>query len=209
MNKMKNQLLSKIGNPDWTPNWTIGGIDWFAEIRQNSTGEVWLCQRPISKEAFGKLQLPEGFSITGIGKAAHDVAYFRRSPGAKVDGSLDTLEIEGYTFSRVAKPGMLESGFVDVIVLPVYKYHILQFNAGRTIEILTMEDGQNYVPNVTELSGMFHKTTKERVLPEGWTIRKEILKQDLIVEIPCPARVCFFRSGHGFHGPVEIQKNNK
>ena len=114
------------------------------------------------------------------------------------------MEIEGYTFSRVAKPGRLESGFVDVIVLPVYKYHIVQFNAGRTIEILTMEDGQDYVPNVTELSGMFQKTTKDRLLPEGWMIRKEILNQDLIVEIPCPARVCFFRTGHGFHGPVKV-----
>lgn len=204
MSIIKNQLLSKIGNPDWKPNWTIGGLDLFAEIRQNSTGDIWLCQRPITMEVFAKLQLPEGFSRTGIGRAAHDVAYFRRSPEAKVDGILDTLEIEGWVFSKVAKPGMLESGFVDVIVLPVYKYHIVQFNAGRTIEILTMEDGQDYVPNVTELSGMFHKTTKERVLPKGWKIRKETLNQDLIVEIPYPARVCFFRSGHGFHGPVKF-----
>lgn len=202
MAKVKNQLLSQIGNSDWKPNWTVGGLDWFAEIRQNNTGEVWLCQRPITMEVFAKLQLPEGFSRTGVGRAAHDAAYFRRSPGAEVDGPLETLEIDGWTFSRVAKPGMLESGFIDVIVLPVYKYHIVQFNAGRTIEILTMEDGQDYVPNVTELSGMFHKTTKERVLPKGWTVRKETLHQDLIVEIPCPARVCFFKSGHGFHGPV-------
>ncbi len=204
MDNIKNQLLAQIGNSDWEPNWTVGGMDWFAEIRQNSTGEVWLCQRPFTKEAFAKLQLPTGFSRTGIGRAAHDAAYFRRSPGAKVDGPLDTLEIEGWIFSRVAKPGMLEPGFVDAIVLLVDKYHIVQFKAGRTIEILTMEDGQDYVPNVTELSGMFHKPMKERLLPKGWTIRNETLHQDLIVEIPCPARVCFFKSGHGFHGPVVI-----
>jgi len=93
------------------------------------------------------------------------------------------------------------------LVLPVYKYHKVLFNAGRSIEILTMEDGKDYVPNVYSIKGIFaKKTPKERVLPEGWTIRTITLAKDLILEIPNPARVCFFRTGSGFHGPVEINK---
>ena len=110
-----------------------------------------------------------------------------------------------YTFSKVAKPGKPESGFKEVLVLPVYKYHKVLFSAGRTIEVLTMEDGKDYVPNVYGLKEMFGKNTpKERVLPEGWSIRTITLTKDLILEIPNPARVCFFKTGSGFHGPISL-----
>ena len=68
-------------------------------------------------------------------------------------------------------------------------------------------DGLEYVPQVTEvavgLPGM-HVSSKpaERVLPDGWTVREVTLKEDLFVEIPFPAKVCFFLSGHSFQGPV-------
>jgi len=79
------------------------------------------------------------------------------------------------------------------------------FKAGRTIEVLRMEDGKDYVPNVYGMKGMFSsKTPNERVLPNGWSVRAITLSKDLILEIPNPARVCFFKTGSGFHGPVEI-----
>lgn len=55
----------------------------------------------------------------------YDVVYFRCFLGVKVDGFLDMLEIEGWIFFRVVKFGMLEFGFVDVIVLFVDKYYIV------------------------------------------------------------------------------------
>jgi hypothetical protein len=41
-------------------------------------------------------------------------------------------------------------------------------------------------------------------LPEGWSIRSVTLAQDLVAEIPYPARVCFLRDGSSFHGPVRL-----
>jgi len=155
------------------------------EITELANRTVWLCQQPITYKEGKALSLPKGFSITGIGESAHDAAFFPRSPDATEDSPLETMKVGKYTFSKVAKPGKPESGFKDVLVLPVYKYHKVLFNAGRSIEILTMEDGKDYVPNVYSIKGIFaKKTPKERVLPEGWTIRTITL----------------------FHGPVEINK---
>ena len=204
MKDLKQQALTKLGNPDWKPNWTIGRPGPYMEITQLANRTVWLCQQPISYEAGKALSLPEGFAITGIGESAHDAAFFSRSPDATENGPLETMKVGQYTFSKVAKPGKPESGFKEVLVLPVYKYHKVLFKAGRTIEVLRMEDGKDYVPNVYGMKAMFAKTPKERVLPEGWSIRTITLAKDLILEIPNPARVCFFKTGSGFHGPVEI-----
>ena len=204
MKNLPSQVLIKLGNPEWIPNWTIGRPGPYMEITELANRTVWLCQQPISYEEGHVLPLPKGFAITGIGEAAHDAAFFPRSPDATEDGLLDTMKVGKYLFSKVAKPGKPEAGFKDVLVLPVYKYHKVLFKAGRTIEVLTMEDGKDYVPNVYGMKAMFGKMPKERILPAAWTIREITLPKDLILEIPNPARVAFFKTGSGFHGPVEI-----
>ena len=204
MKDLQSSTLSKLGNPEWIPNWTIGRPGPYMEITELADRTVWLCQQPISYEEGKVLALPEGFAITGIGEAAHDAAFFPRSPDATEEGPLEKMKVGKYTFSKVAKPGKPEPGFKEVLVLPVYKYHKVLFKAGRTIEVLTMEDGKDYVPNVYGMKAMFGKTPKERILPAGWSVRTIILTKDLIVEIPNPARVCFFKTGSGFHGPVNL-----
>jgi len=192
---IQQQALTNLGNPDWTPNWTIGRSGPYMEITEIANRTVWLCQQPISYEEGQALSLPKGFAITGIGEAAHDAAFFPRSPDATEDGPLETMKVGNY----------IEAGFKEVLVLPVYKYHRVLFKAGRTIEVLTMEDGKDYVPNVYGIKGIFAKQIpKERVLPDGWSIWRITLTKDLLLEIPNPARVCFFRTGSGFHGPVNL-----
>jgi len=92
----KQQVLSKLGNPDWTPNWTIGRLGPYMEITEIANRTVWLCQQPISYEVGQALSLPEGFSITGIGESAHDAAFFPRSPDATEDGPLETMKVGNY-----------------------------------------------------------------------------------------------------------------
>ena len=204
-------IIHTICSKSWTHNWTKGGRDnLYTEIRDNSTGYVWLCQTPMTSEEFQNLPLPEGFSKVAIGRAAHDLAYFTRSPDAIKDDPVTSMQIGNWTYAKVARPGSidkkyLEQGYRNFILLNVHKYHKVMFKAGRTIEILTMEDGNDYVPNTTEAIGFAgNKTLEGRALPESWSIREVTLKNDLILEIPCPARVCFFNNGDGFHGPVQI-----
>lgn len=101
--KIKNQLLSQIGNIDWTHNWTLGGLEYYGEIRNDQTGEVWLCQQPITHEEFKSLPLPNGFSRVGIGRAAHDVAYFPRSPHATEESLVNIMEVDNRIFQRWLK----------------------------------------------------------------------------------------------------------
>jgi len=205
LKNLKAQALTNLGNPDWKPNWTIGRPGPYMEITDLANRTVWLCQEPISYEEGQSLSLPEGFMITGIGESAHDAAFFPRSPDAIEDGPLETIKVENYMFSKVAKPGQIESGYTDVLVLAVHKYHRVLFKKGRTIEILTADDGNEYVPNVYAMKGMFANTPQERVLPKGWSIRTITLAKDLSLDIPNPARVCFFKTGSGFHGPINLE----
>ena len=205
MTSANERAQARMGDPAWTQNWTLGGLSFYGEIRQADSGSIWLCQQPISVEAYEALQLPDGFSKSGMGRSAHDVAFFRRSPGAPVDGPLDTMNVDGRTFARVARPGRMEPGFSGVFVLPVYKSHSVMFEAGRTIEIMDFGDGWDYVPQIIEASGLPGMVQgQERVLPEGWSVREVTLEEDLFVEVPYPARVCFFMSGHSFQGPVRL-----
>ena len=188
----------------------MGGLKLYGEIRNDQTQEVWLCQQPMFHEIFKALVLPEGFSRALFGRAAHDAAYFRRSPEGTEDSPLPTMEVDNFTFSKVARAGKVDmkymkQGFRNLFLLTVYKYHIVLFKSGRTIDILTMEDGKDYVPNMAVSDkGIGNLVEKEQMIPSDWSVRRITLKEDLILEIPNPARACFFKNGYGFHGPVEI-----
>ena len=132
---------------------------------------------------------------------------------AQMDGPLDTIEVDGRTFSQVAIPGQVDTNFDyatdGLLVLEVNKHHSVMFSKGRTLEIMSFGDGLDYVPQITEvvvgLPGMpVSSEPAERVLPDGWTVREVTLTEDLFVDIPFPAKVCFFASGHSFQGPLTL-----
>jgi hypothetical protein len=198
-----NERPPVLGRPEWTDNWTTGGLALHMEIM--SGRNVWLAQGPCTVEQYDALELPEGFMRTGIGRAVADVAYFRRSPDAAEDGPVETMDVGGIRFARVARPGRPEPPRDGVFVLPVYKHHRVLYRAGRTIEVLRADDGFDYVPLVSgarmaagDVDG------SPRVLPDGWTVREVALQADLVLELPCPTRVTFFTSGDSFQGPLRL-----
>ena len=128
MTSIDKATLAEQGNMDWEHNWTLGGLDYYCEIKNDQSGEVWLCQAPISHQEFQTLRLPDGFSRVAIGRAAHDAAYFRCSPEATEDSPIETIKVGERIFSKVAKMGKIEDkyfkeGFRDLLVLAVHKYH--------------------------------------------------------------------------------------
>ncbi len=128
------------------------------------------------------------------------------SPGLELgDIEVDVVEIDGWTFAQVARPGKPEPGFERVTVLPVYKHHRVGFVAGRTISILDMGDGWDYVPQVARASFRPDADSGNAPeMPEGWSVRDVVLEEDLLVEMPYPARVCFFDTGDSWQGPVRL-----
>ena len=197
------------GNPDWTANWTLGGIVFYGEIMDNATFGVWLTTEPITPDDYAALRVPDGFRKSGCGRSQHDAAFFRRPPGADTDGPVETIEVDGRTFALVARPGTPEPGFDGVTVLPVFKSHRVLFRAGRTIEIIDTNDnfagGGSLVPQVTETHLKRPRTEQTpRQMPDGWTSRFVTLEADLVFDLPSPARVAIFRNGEIFHGPVAV-----
>lgn len=209
MTTIYKRALAVMGNDQWQQNWTVDGLSFYCEIMELSTRKVWLCQQSITNEEYEALIPPPGFIKSGRGCASHDVAFFRQSPDAKQAAPLETMMVQNRQFSQVAIPGEMDSRFSlekdKLLVLNVNKHHSVFFAKGRTLEILSMGDGMDYVPQISEASGLLSITSDtERVLPVGWTIREITLIDDLFVEVPCPARVCFFASGHSFQGPLKL-----
>lgn len=195
-----------LGNPDWTDNWTLGLDALHGEILDTAAGQVWLAQAPMTLERFESLSLPEGFVPTGIGQSVATAAYFRRSPGAAEDGPLDTMDVDGIRFARVARPGLPDAPLPGLFVLPVHKHHRLLYAGGSTIEVMDCGDGADYVPLVRNavMAGRRHAAPRPRVLPDGWSVRRVTLPRDVVVDLPCPTRVTFFASGDSFQGPVQL-----
>ncbi|ARN75219.1 hypothetical protein BST96_14500 [Oceanicoccus sagamiensis] len=198
-----------MGNPDWPQNWTLDGLQRYGEIMELSTLKVWLCQQSFTPEQYDALKVPEGFIKSGTGCATHDAAFFRRSPQEQQNGPLETMSVDGRLFSLVAIPGQADPAYTlekdGLLVITVNKHHSVMFAKGRTLEILSMGDGRDYVPQIKGAAGLPGlPDSQERVLPEGWTIRELTLEEDLFVEVPFPARVSFFASGDSFQGPVTL-----
>jgi hypothetical protein len=199
---------AELGEVSYTDNWTHNQGGLLMEIMEAETRKVFLCQEPVTREQYEAVELPEGFIKSGIGGAVADVAYFRRSPGAKVAGPLEVFEIGDLRFAYVARPGKPESEYDEALVLPVYKYHSMFYAAGRTIEILSDDDGWDYIPQTRSGSDIGRRDADDsggRVLPDGWTLRTVVLDTDLVVDVPYPARVLFFPDGASWQGPLRLE----
>jgi len=195
------------GNEQWPNNWSLGGCEFYGEIMDAATFGVWLSTEPISPEEYAALVISDGFNKSGVGRSQHDAAFFSRPPQADADGPVDTVSISGRTFACVARPGRPEKGFEGVTVLPVFKTHRVMFEAGRTIEVIDTNDdfpgGTTLLPQAVDTHLRKRREIPiPRDMPDGWTTRTITLKQALVVDIPCPARVAIFKNGDIFHGPV-------
>ena len=209
MTYVNERAQAGMGNPEWQQNWTLDGLQLYGEIMELSTQKIWLCQQSFTPEQYDALQLPDGFIKSGSGYASHDAAFFRRPPNAEQDTPLETLDVDGRVFSQMAMPGEVDPDFTiennGLLLLKVHKHHSVMFAKGRTLAILSMGDGRDYVPQISKILGLPGLPESQgRVLPKGWTIREVTLQEDLFVDVPFPARVCFFTSGHSFQGPLTL-----
>jgi len=94
-----------------------------------------------------------------------------------------------------------------MLVLPVYESHRVLFAAGRDLELLGTGHGWFLPPQAVEANlgaGSPSTPRPERVLPEGWSSRNLTIEEDLVVDLPYPARVVIFFDGTIFHGPVRL-----
>ncbi|MEI7592237.1 MAG: hypothetical protein WCK41_03340 [Actinomycetes bacterium] len=208
MSTIQERIELLGGDPTWSNQWSLGGLEFQGELMDAATNGVWLSVDPITPQEYAALEIPDAFRKSGVGRSAHDAAFFLRPPGSLVDGPVDAVTIDGRAFGLVARPGKPEPGFEHVIVLPVYKSHRVLFAAGRTLELIDIGHGWYLLPQATGATmgdDIDASPRPERVMPPGWTSRPLYLDGDLVVDLPYPARVAIFFNGDIFHGPVHLE----
>lgn len=192
-------LDSRLGNPEWTDNWTLGRGVRF-ELIEAATKRVFLCQEEATAAEVDSFQSSGGFQHVLAGAAIADSAFFARSPGAEVDGPLETVELGGRRFAYVARPIGVEAQASGAVEMMIDKYHAMLYRAGRTLDLLDFGDGTVAAPAWGSVDPSVELT--DGTLDPSWSLRRVQLVDDLLATIPNPARVIVLDGAFGFHGPV-------
>jgi len=161
LDALDKSILSLMGDCDssWENNWSADGLEYYCEIREIDTGNVWICLEPITLESYEALELTDkGLEKVGAGRSYQDVAYFRGPPGP-APGPLKTMRVMAdsgtkrheYIFSYNARPIEFRPYGLGVMKMSVDKQHTVLFKAGRIIDVLTDRDGNDFVASGTDL----------------------------------------------------------
>ena len=178
-----------------------GGRELFMEVIDTTTGLYWMSAAAVTQDDYDSLVVEEPLVKFGCALAAMDSAAFQYSPAAPEAPVLERM-IEGRLYINVAKPGepipaALPGGPMEVAV---DKAHMVGFEAGRSVVILNLPDG-DYVELVGDDSA-----DESLVLPEGGVLRRIELSQPWVVSLPTPTRTFFWfgENMRSFQGPVTL-----
>jgi hypothetical protein len=185
-----------------------------AELLDLTTGEVWQSHAPLTRAEWDALEPPSELRKVGIGAGVMDAHYFRRSPGAEVDGPVAERDLGGQLFIHCANPpgSGPEVPFANgPRLLRVDKHHSLIFEAGRELEVIRLPDGRDFVQVIAASPGgegvlQTGSAPPDLLLPEGWALRSEKVANRTTIHLPNPTEAWFFRNGASFQGPVEISR---
>jgi hypothetical protein len=173
----------------------------YMEVSELADRMVWMTLSPVEQDDFEALEVDASYAKSGIGLASMDRAGFRHSPDHPEE-PVREREIGGHHFINVALPLEMEppSRTAGPITGFVNKAHVLGFETGRRLAILTTSEG-DFVEVVGDASD-----DAARVLPEGGELNEIVLKEPWVVSLPTPARVFFWWHGsiRSFQGPVTL-----
>lgn len=183
-----------------------------AELLDLTTGTVWQSWQSIGYDEWDALELPPKLLKVGIGAGVMDAHYFRRSPGAELDGPVAEREVGGHVFFHCANPPKEgpEAPFGDEpMLMRVDKHHSLIFEAGRDVDVIRLPDGRDYVQVIAASPGgggimQSEAAPAELPLPEGWLLRTENITSHTTIHLPHPTEAWFFANGASFQGPVDV-----
>lgn len=176
-----------------------GGALLYMEVADTSNMSQWMCVSPATQADYDGLVVTSPLRKSGIGRACMDCAAFVTSPDLP---HVAERTIGGRRFIHVATPtaftpSSVLGGPADVLV---NKRHVIGFDAGRTVSILTNADG-----HFVELVGL-SSTDEGRIFPPGCTLSQITLKQPWIVHLPTPTKTWFWlgKDVRSFQGPIPL-----
>lgn len=184
----------------WRRNPTVSPREPHAELLDVSTHEVWLAPEPMTPEELDALVLEPPLVKAGVGRGVMDRAGFLRSPGDAIDGPLRERVLGGRRWQLVARPelasGPKREGGARILL--VHKHHVLEYDAGREVEILRLPDGTHHVHTTASDA----PSAEERRLPDGWATWRLRLDSTWTVALPSPTMTIWFAGHESFQGPL-------
>ena len=181
-----------------------GGRALFMEVIDSATGLVWMSAAPVSMADFEALEVEAPLAKIGCAVASMDRAAFQHSPEAPNAAVLERV-IQDRLYINVAAPQdqippALPGGPIEI---SVNKAHLVGFDAGRTLAVLSLPEG-DFIELVGEDSN-----DESLVLPEGGVLKRIELSDPWVVSLPTPTRT-YFWFGQGirsFQGPVTLSES--
>lgn len=184
-----------------SPNVTVKPKGLHMEIFDPRSGDVWLHQQPISEADYQAFRPEPPYVKSGLGRSAMDFAWFKRSPGAEIDGVLEQRRIGGLDWVRVARPrqfrGLARGNAPTRLVIE--KHHVIGFEAGSRVNFVRLPDGGWYVQQTAAADGSVIDE------PDDWSLFHVELNRRWVCDLGCPVTVYFFRNLRSFQGPVPAQ----
>ncbi len=177
----------------------------YMEVTDRSTGLVWMSKTPVTAQQYEEMEVEAPLAKTLFARGSMDAYSFLHSPGMP-GHPLRERVIAGLRFINVAAMGKVTppSDSRGPLEAMVEKAHMLGFEAGRRLTILSLPDG-DYVGTLGEPDA-----DDSLVLPEGATLKEVATSSPLLVELPNPTRCFFWGLGGGdlrsFQGPVTIKQ---
>jgi len=178
-----------------------GGRDLFMEVMDTATGLAWMSAAPVHMADFEALELDPSLVKVGIARAPMDRAAFQYSPGAP-DAPVLERYIDGRLYINVAAPleqtpSSLPGGPLEI---SVNKAHVIGFEAGRTVVVLSLPEG-DFVEVVGDAAA-----DASLALPQGGVLSRLELTRPWVVPLPTPTRAFFWfgESMRSFQGPVTL-----
>ncbi|AWZ00310.1 hypothetical protein RHODOSMS8_00757 [Rhodobiaceae bacterium] len=177
--------------------------NYYMEVTDRSTGLVWMSSMPVTAQQYEEMEVEAPLTKTLFARGSMDAFAFFHSPGLP-EHPLRERVIAGLRCINVAAMGKVTppTDPRGPLVAMVEKAHRLGFEAGRTLTILSLPDG-DYVGTLGEPDA-----DDNIVLPDGGALKKVSLTSPQIVELPNPTRCFFWGLGDGdlrsFQGPVTL-----
>jgi len=181
-----------------------GGRDPHMEVIEVATRRVWMSVEPATRQDYDALLqgLDESLRGVGIGAAVMDAALFLCSPNGGGEPVRERT-IGGRRFINVAVPGAQTSLPCGMLQIMVNKAHVLGYDAGRALTILSLPEG-DFV-EVVGSADNDHQIT----LPDGGSLQQLELKRPWVVPLPTPTTT-LWHFGYGmrsFQGPVTLPED--
>jgi hypothetical protein len=175
----------------------------FEIIQIISPNEIitWKNVSDMTVEEFDAIELPQGWLKNQPREGEADAGSFARSPGELIDGALIKAEHFGYEWEHVATITEVNAALDDQGLLranTISKYHEITYNAWRLVNILVSPEGDRYI-RVTRDQG---RTTNMPTIPSGWELNREVLTEDLTIQLPNPTINIRTDNEDSFQGPI-------